>query len=196
MRYLAECLTHTHPKMAAVLIFIANRLKIRFFSIKSHVILNFIYIYIYIFFLIQQNAAIYTMRLLLVRVEIHGIDIGNLESELERRFTIRMLETYLNYNYTFQSPPKVPVWESEWRKTAYARSLMINDFTLRGFHYSTGSAFYYGKKENVKTFPGFEEKMCFIICLDQSFYWISEYWPALCYCICISFQGLGNVLRA
>ena len=36
-------------------------------------------------------------------------------------------------------------------KEACALSLMINDFTLIGFHYSAESAIYYDKKESVKT---------------------------------------------
>lgn len=51
--------------------------------------------------------------------------------------------------------------------TAQAFSFMINDFTLRGFHYSIESAYIMVKKKMSKQFPGFEEKMCCIICLDQ-----------------------------
>lgn len=46
-------------------------------------------------------------------------------------------------------------------------SLMINGFTLRGFHYSIESALHYGKREMSKLLPGFEEKMKHNICLDQ-----------------------------
>lgn len=84
MRYLAECLTPSHMKMIAVVVnSIANRHKIRlfFFSIKSHVILNFIK---------KNTAKCYKLYhdTIFSGIEIHGIYIGNLESELERRVTI------------------------------------------------------------------------------------------------------------
>lgn len=93
-------------------------------------------------------------------VEIHAICVSNLKMELDRGIVIRILDTNLYYNYSFQHPPKVPGWGAEWIKPAHTFSLVINDFMLRGFHSDSESALYYSKKGNVKTPPGFELKMC------------------------------------
>lgn len=42
-----------------------------------------------------------TTRLSGFRIQIHGIYIDKLESELDSGIAIRMLEKYLHYNYTF-----------------------------------------------------------------------------------------------
>lgn len=96
MKHLLEYLTHNRSKMIAIIsVFMANRHKIISFKIKSQVILNYIHVllkYSKKLPTISQNFPYFMM-------EIHGIYIANLESELERGVIFRMLET--NVNYTF-----------------------------------------------------------------------------------------------